>query len=77
MKGKNTLKLNTATMHEAAQMWVDSALASKPRVVAVRQYPEQGGYAGTPAAPGYYEIDVDDGEKDEKKQPSPPGDGER
>lgn len=64
MKGKNTLKLNVQTMHEAAQMWVDSAITAKPRVVAVRQiaptiYPE-------PGTPGYYEIDVDDGEKDEK-----------
>lgn len=63
MKGKNTLRLNIETMHAAAQLWVDTALTAKPRVIAVRQimpttYPE-------PGTPGYYEIDVDDGEKDD------------
>lgn len=57
MKGKNTLRLNTTMMLEAVQMWVDSAITAKPKVVSVRQiqpttYPE-------PGTPGYYEIDVD------------------
>ena len=43
-------------MLEAMQMWVDSAINAKPRVVAVRQfaaqpYPE-------PGTPAFYEIDV-------------------
>ena len=61
MKGKNTLKLNSDMMLEAVQMWVDSALAAKPRVIGVRQiapttYPE-------PGTPGYYEIDVESVDK--------------
>lgn len=59
MKGKNTLKLNIDTMHEAVQMWVSSEFTfePKPKVVAVRQiqaqaYPE-------PGTPAYYEIDVE------------------
>lgn len=58
MKGKNTLKLNTETMLEAAQMWVDSSLASKPKVVAVRQFQPQ--TYPEPGQPGYYEIDVEE-----------------
>lgn len=68
MKGKNTIRLNERMMMEAMQLWVDSALTAKPRVTAVRQfqpttYPE-------PGTPGFYEVDMDDGEKDEKKSPS-------
>lgn len=58
MKGKNTLRLNISTMHEAAQMWVDSALTAKPRVIAVRQV-QPVGY-GDNMQPMFYEIDVDD-----------------
>ena len=57
MKGKNTLRLNIETMNEAAQMWVDSAITTKPKVVAVRQISAQE-YANPPLA-GYYEIDVE------------------
>lgn len=59
MKGKNTLKLNIDTMHEAVQMWVSSEFSfePKPKVVAVRMipantYPE-------PGTPAHYEIDID------------------
>ena len=64
MKGKNTLRLNIETMHEAAQMWVDSAITAKPRVVAVRQISPPPLYQDGKSIeqPGYYEIDVDDGE---------------
>jgi len=67
MKGKNTLKLNEQMMLEAVQMWIDSAITAKPRVVSVRQM-HPSGYGET-AIPGHYEIDVDDGEKDDKKSP--------
>ena len=59
MKGKNTLKVNIDTMHEAMQLWVSQEFTfePKPKVVAVRQimpntYPE-------PGTPGYYEIDIE------------------
>ena len=59
MKGKNTLKLNIETMHEAVQLWVSQEFTfePKPAVIAVRQiqpttYPE-------PGTPGYYEIDIE------------------
>lgn len=60
MKGKNTLKVNIETMHEAVQLWVaqEFSFEPKPKVIAVRQiqpstYPE-------PGQPGYYEIDVEE-----------------
>lgn len=61
MKGRNTLKLNTETMFEAAQMWVDSEFTfePKPKVVNVRQIMPMG--YGDTATPGYYEIEVDAG----------------
>ncbi len=57
MKGKNTIKLNNELMLEALQMWVDSAIVTKPKVVAVRiiaasTYPE-------PGTPGHFEVDLD------------------
>lgn len=77
MKGKNTIKLNERAMLDAVQMWVDSAFTSRPRAVAVRQFAAQAGYAGQPPTPASYEIDVDDGEQDDAKQPSSPAAGER
>ncbi len=74
MKGKNTLKLNKDTMHEAVQMWVSSEFTfePKPRVVAVRQFAETTGYAGNPSIPAYYEIDIQvgDGEPSPDAAPS-------
>lgn len=59
MQGKNTLRVNIETMHEAVQMWVNSEFSfePKPKVIAVRQiqaqtYPE-------PGTPSFYEVDVE------------------
>ena len=65
MKGKNTLKLNVETMHEAVQMWVSSEFTfePKPKVVAVRQIMPPLVYENNTSTqpPGFYEIDVEAG----------------
>lgn len=58
MKGKNSLRVNEPQMLEAIQMWIDSTITSKPKVIAIRiiaptTYPE-------PGTPAFYEIDVEE-----------------